>query len=307
MDATKKIGYGVSTLLITLMLLVSFTAFAAAHEGHETMKKAIVVTSFGTTFDDARAANIESVEKAIKASFPDYEVRRAFTSKIVMKRLAERGILVNDLEQTLANLKKEGYREVVVQTTHLTPGEEFDNKVMTVVNKHLQAKSFDKLVVGRPLLTYQGDNGRQTDDFMVMTNALKQQIPVLQLPDRAIVFMGHGSPHRHNPAYGLLQKELTEAGLNVVVGVVEEVDHPNFEDALATLKERGYKKVVLMPLMLVAGDHANNDMAGDEDDSWKNLLKKEGFQVDTYLHGLGENTAVQEIYVQHVRDAILGL
>lgn len=306
MGATKKTGYGVSTLLITVMLLVSFTAFAAAHEGHGTMKKAIVVTSFGTTFDDARAANIESVEKAIKANFPDYEVRRAFTSKIVMKRLAERSILVNDLEQTLANLKKEGYREVVVQTTHLTPGEEFDNKVMATVNKHLQAKSFDKLFVGRPLLTYQGQNG-QTDDFVVMTNALKQQMPVLQLPDRAIVFMGHGSPNRHNPAYGLLQERLTAAEMNAVVGVVEEVDHPNFEDALATLKEKGYKKVVLMPLMLVAGDHANNDMAGDEDDSWKNLLKKEGFQVDTYLHGLGENTAVQEIYVQHVRDAILGL
>lgn len=306
MISMKRMGYSVSTLLITLMLLLSATVFAAAHEGHGTAKKAIVVTSFGTTFDDARAANIESVEKTIKANFPDYDVRRAFTSKIVMKRLADRGIVVNDLEQTLTNLKKEGYREVVVQATYLTPGEEFDNKVMALVNKHLQAKSFDKLGVGRPLLTHQGGNGK-TDDFMVMANALKQQMPILQMPDKAVVFMGHGSPNRHNPAYGLLQERLTEAGVNAVVGVVEEVDHPNFEDALKLLEEKGYKKVVLMPLMLVAGDHANNDMAGDEDNSWKNLLKKAGFQVDTYLHGLGENTAVQEIYVQHVRDAILGL
>jgi sirohydrochlorin cobaltochelatase len=305
MISSKQIGYGASTLLITLLLL-SFTAFAAAHASHEAVKKAIVVTSFGTTFDDARAANIESVEKAVQAGFPGYDVRRAFTSKIVMARLAERGIVVNDLEQTLANLKKEGYREVVVQTTHLTPGEEFDNKVMATVNKYLAAKAFDKLVVGRPVLTYQGDNGK-TDDFKVLANALRKQMPVLQLPDRAIVFMGHGSPHRHNPAYGLLQERLTAAGLNAVVGVVEEVDHPNFEDVLKVLAEKGYKRVVLMPLMLVAGDHANNDMAGDEDDSWKNLLKKEGYQVETYLHGLGENTAVQAIYVQHVRDALLGL
>ncbi|MCX7781668.1 MAG: sirohydrochlorin cobaltochelatase [Negativicutes bacterium] len=288
------------------MLLFSLTALAAAQAVHGTAaKKAIVVTSFGTTFDEARAANIDSVENAIKAGFPDYDVRRAFTSKIVMKRLAERGIIIDSLEEALAKLKKEGYREVVVQTTLLTPGEEYDNKVMAVVNKHLQAKSFDKLVVGRPLLTYQGENGT-TDDFLVMANALKQQMPVLQLPDRAVVFMGHGSPNRHNPAYGLLQAKLTEIGLNAVVGVVEETDHPNFADALKMLEEKGYKKVVLMPLMLVAGDHANNDMAGDEDDSWKNLLKKEGYQVQTYLHGLGENTAVQEIYVQHVRDAILG-
>ena len=294
-----------------MLLLLSVVAFAAPGHSHGSQtaaastKKAIVVTSFGTTFDDARALNIESVEKAIQAAFPDYEVRRAFTSKIVMKRLAERGIIVNDLEKTLADLKKEGYSEVVVQTTHLTPGEEFDNKVMTAVNKHLQANSFDKLVVGRPLLTYQGANG-QTDDFLVMANALRQQMPVLQLPGKAIVFMGHGSPNHHNVAYGLLQDKLTALGLNAVVGVVEETDNPNFEDALELIKEKGYKQLVLMPLMLVAGDHANNDMAGDEDDSWKNLLTKEGFQVGVYLHGLGENKAVQDIYVQHVRDAIIG-
>lgn len=301
---SKRLGCKLIILLTTATLLFALTITAAA-QSSVVEKKAIVVTSFGTTYDDARAANIESVEKAIQASFPDYEVRRAFTSKIVLKRLAERGIIINDLEKTLADLKKEGYREVVVQTTHLTPGEEFDNKVMAVVNKHLQAKSFPKLVVGRPLLTYPGENGK-TDDFQVMAEALKMQMPILQMPGRAIVFMGHGSPHKHNPAYGLLQQRLTEAGLNAVVGVVEETDHPNFEDALKMIEERGYTKVTLMPLLLVAGDHANNDMAGAEDSSWKNKLGKKGYQVQAYLHGLGENTDVQDIYVQHVRDAILG-
>lgn len=289
-------------MICVLGVMMPFAAEAA----QVNTQKAIVVTSFGTTYDDARQANIESVENAIKASFPDYDVRRAFTSKIVVKRLAERGIKVDGLEEALAKLKKEGYREVVIQTTLLTTGEEFEKKIMSLVNKHMQDKSFDKLVVGRPVLTYNGDNGRP-DDFQILTEALKGQMPLLQMPGKVSLFMGHGSPHQHNPAYGLLQERLKAAGIHAVVGVVEETDHPNFEDALQLLEANHYKKVTLMPLMLVAGDHANNDMAGNEDDSWKSRLIKKGYQVETYLHGLGENPAVQEIYVQHVRDAICGL
>lgn len=266
-------------------------------------KKAIVVVSFGTTFDDARTACIESVENKIRASFPDYEVRRAFTSKIVMQRLAERDIHVDSLEQALAKLRQEGYKEVVVQTTHLTPGEEYDKKVIAVVNDY--AKDFEKITVGRPVLTFNGENGTP-NDFAIAVKALKTQMPKLQLTGQAVVFMGHGSPHQHNPAYAALQKQFDLAGINAVVGVVEETDSPNFEDVQAVLKERGIKRVILMPLMLVAGDHANNDMAGDEEDSWKNVLAADGYQVSTYLHGLGENTAFQNIYVQHVRDAIYG-
>lgn len=279
----------------------------AAYAAERNTDKAIVVVSFGTTFADSRKACIESVENAIKDAFPDYEVRRAFTSKIVMKRLAERdNIYVDDLEKALEKLHNEGYKQVIVQTTHLTPGEEYDKKVIATVNKFNQAKKFEKINVGRPVLFYNGSNGTP-DDFQILADALKSQMPVLHLEGRSVMFMGHGSPHQPNPAYQALQNKFDAMKIPVVIGVVEETDHPNFEDALALLKERNVKEVTLMPLMLVAGDHANNDMAGDEDDSWKNLLQKEGFKVNTYIHGLGENKAVQDIYVQHVRDAILGL
>jgi sirohydrochlorin cobaltochelatase len=268
-------------------------------------KKAIVVVSFGTTFPDSRKANIESVENKIQKNFPDYEVRRAFTSKIVVKRIGENEkIQIDSLEQALDKLQKEGFKEVVIQTTHLTPGEEYDKKVIAVVSKY--SKAFDRLVVGRPVLFFNGENGKP-DDFAIAADALRHQLPVLQMPDRVVVFMGHGSPHQHNPAYAALQDRFKAAGLNVLVGVVEETDHPNLEDVQKALEESNYKEITLMPLMLVAGDHANNDMAGDEDDSWKSTFIKDGFKVKTYIHGLGENPLFQDIYVQHVRDAIYGL
>lgn len=292
-------------LAVAVLFGSSSAGIAQAQAVDSGSKKAIVVVSFGTTFVDARKACIESVENRIQAAFPEYDVYRAFTSKIVMKRIAEKEkIHINDLETTLKELKAKGYQEVVVQTTHLTPGEEYDKKVMAVVNKF--DKSFAKLSVGRPLLFHEGQNG-MPNDFALMAEALKAQTPVLQMPGQYVVFMGHGSPHQHNPAYGTLQKYLDAAGVQAVVGVVEETDHPNFEDTKAELAKRGAKRLVMMPLMLVAGDHANNDMAGDEHDSWKSQLMEEGYQVKTYIHGLGENTAVQDLYVQHVRDAIMGL
>ncbi|MBP2630278.1 MAG: Sirohydrochlorin cobaltochelatase [Firmicutes bacterium] len=264
-------------------------------------KKAIVVVSFGTTFDDARSSCIEGVENRIKAAFPDYEVRRAFTSRIVMKRLAERGIYADTLEQALDRLKDEGYTDVVVQSTHLTPGEEYDKKIIAPVKDYETA--FQSIKIGRPILMNDGSD-KTTDDFAVAMKALKKQLPAVQ-EGQEIVFMGHGSPHQHNPAYQALQEKFDAAKLPVTIGVVEETDHPNFEDvAIRLAAKKTVKSIVLMPLMLVAGDHANNDMAGAEKDSWKNLLTDKGYQVSTYLHGLGENAAVQDIYVQHVKDAI---
>lgn len=299
----STIKFSLSVFLLCALVLGFSTGGVTKVEAADS-KKAIVVVSFGTTFDDARTACIESVETKIKSNFPDYEVRRAFTSKIVMSRLADRNIKVDSLEQALTKLQQEGYKEVVVQTTHLTTGEEYDKKVIAVV--HNYAKAFDKITIGRPVLTFNGENGTP-NDFAIAAKALKTQMPLLQFPDRTVVFMGHGSPHQHNPAYASLQQVLDAAGIQAVVGVVEETDTPNREDVQAALKAKGIKKVVLMPLMLVAGDHANNDMAGDEPDSWKNILIADGYQVGTYIHGLGENPAFQDIYVQHVRDAILNL
>lgn len=285
-------------ILASMVMVVPMTAGAAA-------KKAIVVASFGTTFDHARKVNIESVEQDVTKAFPKYDTYRAFTSRIVMKRLADKGIFVDDLDKTLNKLHQQGYSEVIVQPTLITPEEEYDNKIMKVVNKYKAEKTFEKLIVSRPLLTYQGKNG-QTDDFAVLSKAISGQFPKKQAADEVVLFMGHGSPNRHNVAYKLLHESMLKDNKQVAMGVVEDTDYPNFQDALSYIKSKGYKKILLMPLMLVAGDHAHNDMAGEEPDSWKNMLLKEGFEVSVYMKGLGENPAVRAIFVEHIKDAIVG-
>lgn len=265
-------------------------------------RKAIVVTSFGTTDAAARRACIEGVENRVRQAFPDYDVRRAFTSRMVIRRIADQeGLEIDSLETALERLKAEGYSEVIVQPTHLTPGEEFDNKIVAVCGAYKQA--FAVLRVGRPVLSLNGQAG-QVDDFRSAVDALQQRWPETA---EAVVFMGHGSPHRHNPAYEQLQRRFDALDIPAVVGVLEERDYPNFDAVLQQLTARGVKKVVLVPLLLVAGDHARNDMAGDGEAAWHNRLRKAGIEVEVVLVGLGENPAFQEIYVQHIRDAIAGM
>ncbi|MDD4601095.1 MAG: sirohydrochlorin cobaltochelatase [Negativicutes bacterium] len=264
-------------------------------------KKAILVVSFGTTFPETRKLTIESVENKIQAAFPDYEVRRAFTSRIIIKRLSERdGIQVNTERQALERLKAEGYKEVIVQPLHIEAGAEYE-KVRSIVSSYEQSKAFDKIALGRPMLYYMGQE-EKPDDYATAIKAVQTQFPELGRRE-AVVFMGHGGTHPSNAAYAVLQMKMVDAGLdNVFVYTVE--GYPTFERVIDILKVNKIKKVTLMPFMLVAGDHANNDMAGDEDDSAKAQLLKAGFKVDTYIHGLGENSAVQDIYVQHVKDTI---
>lgn len=293
--------------LLALMFAFTGLNMTAKAARAETVKpdKAIVVTSFGTTFPEVRKACIGGVEEKIAKSFPDYQVHRAFTARIVIKRVAEKeNIKIPTLEQKLDELKQAGVKEVVIQPTHLTPGEEYENKIMRVAAKYMN--DFAKISVGRPVLVFDGHNGRP-DDFAVAVQAIKNQMPKLGAKD-CVVFLGHGSPHQPNPAYQAIQDAFDEAKINAVVGVVEEDDKPNLEDVKTLLKKRGYKNITLMPLMLVAGDHAHNDMAGDEEDSWKSELQKEGFKIKgSYLKGLGQNSAFQDIYVQHVKDAIQGI
>ena len=264
------------------------------------VKKAILVVSFGTTFADTRKVTTEAVKEKIRAAFPDYEVREAFTSRIIIKRLADRDGLKFDTEkQALDRLKADGYSEVIIQPLHIEAGEEYE-KLMTTVSDY--AKVFTKLTVGRPLLYYTGQEGEKPDDYLIAIDALRSQLPQLGAHD-AIALMGHGGVNPANAAYAALQLKLEDAGLkNVFVFTVE--GYPTIENLTEKLKQNQIEKVTLVPFMLVAGDHANNDMAGDEDDSFKSQLLKAGFKVDTYIHGLGEISAIQNIYVQHVRDAI---
>lgn len=301
----KNLLVGALMMMTTIGMILgsSNDVLACGKCGNEKNHQAIVVVSFGTTFDDAREKCIESVENKITEMFPFYEVRRAFTSNIVMKRLAEKGIMVDNLEQALTKLKNEEYTDVIIQSTHLIPGEEYNTKILEVAAKH--KNDFQTIKIGRPVLTYSGDNN--TNDYKEFVKALKKQLPQNQGKDTQIIFMGHGSNHENGTVYSKLQLELDKQGVKGYVAVVEDGAEPSFDSVLKKLAaNKETKKVLLMPLMLVAGDHANNDMAGEEEDSWKSILTAKGYAVEIYMHGLGENKAFQDIYVEHIKDAIAG-
>ncbi|MBV7275258.1 sirohydrochlorin cobaltochelatase [Clostridiaceae bacterium UIB06] len=258
-------------------------------------KKGILVASFGTSIMETFKNCIEATENRIEEYFPDYEIRRAFTSGMIMKKLKnEMGIHIDNVEEALEKMKSDGFTEVYVQPLHIMPGDEYD-KIGRQVNKYVG--SFDKLVLGRPILY-------REKDYDIAIEALKDQIKDVG-EDTAIVLMGHGSTHHANACYAQLQCMLIDNGLeNVYVGTVE--GYPTLDNIIPKLKEKNIREVTLMPYMLVAGDHAINDMAGDEEDSWKSQLEEQDIKANVYLHGLGENRAYQDIYVQHVQDCIDG-
>lgn len=255
-------------------------------------KKGILVVSFGTSYEHARKANIEVVENKIREVFKEYEVRRAFTSNKVIKKLKERdGIIVDTPYEGLDRMKKEGFEEVIIQPLHIIPGIEYE-KVSSVFEKY--KNEFKRIVLGRPVLY-------GVEDYREAVTALRGQLPEMK-ENHAVLLMGHGTYHHSNACYPCLQSFLRDEELNVYVGTVE--GYPEIEDIIPKLQKNHIKEVTLMPYMLVAGDHAINDMASDEEDSWKSILEKEGFIVSTYIHGLGENTEYQNIYVNRVRDAM---
>ena len=254
----------------------------------------ILAVSFGTSFDDNREVTIGAVENAIKEANPDYEVRRAFTSQIVIDVIKENGgAAIDNVEQAFDRLVDDGVKELVVQPTHVMSGFEYDD-LMAVVDEYK-----GKFAVGAPLLASDAD-------YTALADALAADTAAYNVDGTAVVFMGHGTHHEANVAYGKLQETFTAKGNNnYFVGTVE--GRPTLEDVIAGVKAGGYSKVVLQPLMVVAGDHANNDMAGDEEGSWKLAFEAEGIEVECSLKGLGSIKAVQDMYVAHTSEAVKGL
>ncbi len=256
--------------------------------------KAIVVVSFGTALASVRKSCIESIERDMRHSFPQYDHYRAFTSQFVRRRLAAEGIEVPSLEEVLERLQQEGYQEVLVQVTHVTVGQEFSDKVIAVVDRC--RGMFAALRIGRPLL------GRP-EDYEALVAALQEQIDNLE-QGQTLLLMGHGSPKRENPAYERLQQEFDKSSERVVVGALEEHCHPNLADAIDLLLQRRVCKVKLLPLLLVCGDHVLKDMLGEQPESWLNQLRAAGFEVEFEKTGLGERLAIRNLYIQHARDAL---
>lgn len=284
-------------ILVVICLTVLISGFNCSYALAKVEKKALVVASFGTTFHETLKEDIGGLEQAIAAAFPDRDFKRAFTSNIIRTRLAARdNIVVDDLKATLEKLAKEGYTDVLVQTTLLTPMEEYANKILPAMKEFGKNKTFTKLMIGEPLFMVE-------KDYELVAKALKKEMPKAR-DNFSVVFMGHGSPNRHNPAYDNLQKAFDKLGIAAVTGVVEDSDHPNFEDTCNKLKARNIKEVFLMPLMIVAGDHANNDMMGEEEDSWKHRLEDRHFTVvGGHLGGIGRLHEIQKIYIDHAKKA----
>ncbi|MBW6409238.1 sirohydrochlorin cobaltochelatase [Clostridium weizhouense] len=260
------------------------------------MKKAILVVSFGTSYLDALENSIERIENKIRDEFKDYQIFRAFTAHKIIKKLKKvHNLDVLRPEEALENLKMREFDEVIVQPLHMIPGEEFDY-VKGVVDKYKDY--FSSIKIGRPIFYYQGIEELPQDYTLFI-----KSISSLLNKDENIILFGHGTAHYSNAVYGSLQNVLMDEGYNnVFVGTVE--GYPTFDTVLTKIKNKDIKKVKLVPLMVVAGDHVKNDMGSDEEDSWKSMLEQEGIEVETYMHGLGELDEFSNLYIARIYDII---
>lgn len=257
-------------------------------------EKELLVASFGTSFNDNRRLTIGAIENAMEKAFPDYSVRRGFTAQIIIDHVERRdGIHIDNMDEALERAINNGVKTLVVQPTHLMNGLEYEELTGQLAE---YADSFEQIAVGEPLLT-------SDDDFNRVMKAIVEATAEYDDGETAICFMGHGTEAASNEVYGKMQDLLKANGYdNYYVGTVEA--EPSLEDVLTAVQAGDYKKVVLEPLMIVAGDHANNDMAGDEEDSWKTEFENAGYEVTCILRGLGELPEIQQILVEHAQKAI---
>ena len=269
-------------------------------------EKEILVVSFGTSFNDSRVQDIKSIEDAIAAAFPDWSVRRAFTAQIIINHIQARdGEAIDNMEQALERAVANGVKELVVQPTHLMHGAEYD-EMMDALAEY--KGKIEKITVAEPLL---GEVGNDATVINADKEAVaKAVVAAAQVPsDTALVLLGHGTAHVAKVTYRQMQTQMQELGYdNVFVGTVEgEPEGTGCEEIIEAVKAAGYKHVILRPLMVVAGDHANNDMAGEDQDSWKSMFEASGCfdSVTAQIAGLGSIEAVQNLYVAHTQ-AVIG-
>ena len=276
----------------------------------------ILVVSFGTSFNDSRAEDIGGVEKALQAAYPDWSVRRAFTAQIIINHVQARDDeKIDNMDQALERAVDNGVKNLVVQPTHLMHGAEYDELTEAVEN---YKDKFESVKIAEPLLGEVGaDETAINEDKAAVAEAITAEavktagfdsLDAAKEEGTAFVFMGHGTSHTAKISYSQMQTQMEQLGYeNVFIGTVEgEPEDTACEAVIEKLKNAGYKKVILRPLMVVAGDHANNDMAGDDDDSWKSQFEASGVfdSIDTQIAGLGEIDAIQQLYVAHTKAAI---
>ena len=274
----------------------------------------LLVVSFGTSYNDSRVADIKGIEDALQAAYPDWSVRRAFTAQIIINHVQARdGEKIDNMTQALDRAVANGVKNLVVQPTHLMHGAEYDEMCEAIEQ---YKDKFESVSIAEPLL---GEVGSDATVINADKEAVAKAITAAAVADSgfesldaakdagtAFVFMGHGTAHVAKVTYSQMQTQMQNLGYeNVFIGTVEgEPEETACEAVIEAVKAAGYTNVVLRPLMVVAGDHANNDMAGDDDDSWKSQFVASGFTVDCQIHGLGEIADVQALYVAHTKAAI---
>lgn len=276
----------------------------------------LLVVSFGTSYNDSRVADIKGIEDALQEAYPDWSVRRAFTAQIIINHVQARdGEVIDNMQQALDRAVENGVKNLVVQPTHLMHGAEYD-EMMEVLDSYND--KFESISVAEPMLGEVGDDATViNEDKAAVAEAIAnaavkdagyETMDAAAEDGTAFVFMGHGTSHTAKVTYSQMQTQMNELGYkNVFIGTVEgEPEETACETVIEAVKEAGYKKVVLRPLMVVAGDHAENDMAGAEEDSWKSMFEASGAfeSVDTQITGLGSLPEVQQLFVEHTKAAM---
>lgn len=257
-------------------------------------EKELMVVSFGTSYNDNRRLTIGAIEDAMEQAFPEYSVRRGFTSQIIIDHVKSRDkVSIDNVGEALERAVENGVKTLVVQPTHLMNGLEYTDLVNELAE---YADAFEQIEIGDPLLT-------SDEDFTAVVKAITEATAEYDDGETAICFMGHGTEAASNQIYENMQQVLTDAGYtNYYIGTVEA--EPSLEDVLEAVQAGEYKRVVLEPLMIVAGDHANNDMAGDEEGSWKTVFEDAGYEVTCVVRGLGELEPIQQLFVEHAQTAM---
>ena len=312
----KKLMTLILTVCMLTMLLAAAAAPAMAEEAAEDEEnyntgdaslddprnadeigeKELLVVSFGTSYNDSRRLTIGAIETALAEAFPDWSVRRAFTSQIIIDHVLKRdGIKIDNVNEALDRAADNGVKTLVVQPTHLMHGFEYTDLKNTLAE---YADAFEQIILAEPLLN--------TDaDFDILAETIVNATAKYDDGKTAVCFMGHGTEAESNSVYAKMQTILTEAGCeHYYIGTVEA--EPSVEDVLEMVKSGSYERVVLRPLMIVAGDHANNDMAGDDEDSWKSIFEAAGYEVECVLEGLGQLPEVCGLFAEHTREAMTG-
>ncbi len=280
---------------IGIVILLFFSCALHAQEINEPKGKnmdAILLVTFGTSDPEAKKA-FANIDKLAREKFPGYEIRWAYTSEMIRKKLARKGEILLSPEEAFAKLKTDGFRNVYAQSLHIIPGEEF-HQLVTVCA--VFKKDFEKLTVSPPLLN-------SMDDVKKSVGIMLSKVPADRRKEDAVLFMGHGSgKHPSDMIYVAAAREIEKSDVNAFMATVD--GNPTFDEALAILKEKKVRKAYLLPFMSVAGEHAKNDLAGDGADSWKSILSKNGIESVPVLKGMAEYDDIAQIWLEHLEKTI---